>query len=211
MASNAIAIGGKPKGKKKPTVSQSIPAHFYRNYVPPKTPKINAQPAPNNVPDFEALPKISGGVGINLQKSGSYSMNKNRHPMSMPATSGLMMGPRGTPFTVSNKSFTKNNDKASKEPELSEHKEEQLNEQLNDDGNSLVERTQNLKIGSFTCLDMMGGGASKLVSREVREDHKGDVASQTSQATASTFASDPENEVAPEPESDEDGAEFDMD
>jgi len=210
MASKAMKIGGGGGGKdkKKPTVSQSIPAHFYRNYVPPKTPKINPQPQPSNVPDFAALPKISGGVGINLQKSGSYSMNKNRHPMSMPAPSG-MMGPRGTPFTVSNPSFTKGvttaNDKASKEPELSEHKEEQLN----DDGNSLVERTQKLKIGSFTCLDMMGGGVAKLREVREREDNKGgDVASATS---ASTFASDVGNDVAPEPESDEDDAAFDMD
>lgn len=202
MASNAISIGGKKADKKpKPTVSQSIPAHFYRNYQPPKTPKINPQPQPADAIPNVDVGKTQGGVGIDLQKSGSYSMNKNRHPMSMPARSGGLMGPRGTPFTVANPSYT--NDKASKEPELSEHKEE-------DDGNSLVERTQNLKIGSFTCLDMMSGGNAKLQQVSEARDNK-DVASQTSQQTASTFASDDNNEVAPDPDEDEeDDGLFDM-
>jgi len=208
MASNAIAIGGnKPKPKAKATVPQSLPANFYRDYKPPATPKINPQPQPAAaLPNFEALPKVSGkGVGIDLKQP--HSMNKNKHPMSMPARSGGLMGPRGTPFSVS-PAYGHTNSKASKEPQLSEHKEEQ------DDGNSLVERTQQLKIGSFTCLDMMSGGGAKGVQQlsEVRDNKDAaSQASQTSQQTASTFASDGGNEVAPDPEDeDEEDGLFDM-
>jgi len=208
MASNssAIKIGKKgDKAKPKPTVSQSIPAHFYKNYIPPATPKINPQPQPA-CPDFEALPKISGGVGINLKsQGGSFSLKDSRHPMSMPVHGRGLAGPRGTPFTVAQPNFTASASTEKASDEVKESKEEQAQAE----SNSLVERTQQLKIGSFTCLDLMGGGGAKLKQlSEARADK--DVASQTSQQTASTFASDAENEVAPEPEESDEDAAFDM-
>lgn len=204
--SSAIKMGGGGSEKKaKPQVSQSIPAHFYRNYKPPATPKINPQPQPASaLPDFAALPKISGGgMGINLGKTGSFSMTKNTHPMSMPARSKGLMGPRGTPFTVKAPAASTDGASDKAQPELKEHKEEQA------ESNSLVERTQQLKIGSYTCLDLMGGGAPLKQVSEASADK--DVASAQQAASGSVLGSDSKTEVAPEPEeSEEDDMAFDM-
>ena len=109
--SNAIKITSK-KGDKKPKsaqISQSIPAHFYKNYVPPKTPSIKPM-APPNIPDFAGLPQISpSSKGINVNKSGSYSLTRNKHPMSMPVRQGLM-GPK-TPFDIMGPKKAKNDSK----------------------------------------------------------------------------------------------------
>ena len=96
--SNAIKIKGKDAKKSAPKVSQSIPAHFYKNYVPPKTPSIKPM-APPAIPDFDGLPKISpSSKGINSNKTGSYSLTRNKHPMSLPVRHGIM-GPK-TPFDI---------------------------------------------------------------------------------------------------------------
>ena len=107
--SNARRIikGKDDKNKKnKTTISQSIPVDFYKNYIPPKTPKINPMQPPA-IPDFDKLPKISPSA-----KKTTYSLT-NKYPMSMPVRSGFM-GPNTTPFVVSNPS------QASKDEEKNE-------------------------------------------------------------------------------------------
>ena len=94
--SNAIPIKGKDNKKSAQKVSQSIPAHFYKTYIPPKKPSIKPMEPPA-IPDFDGLPKISP-VSKGIQDAGSYSLRENKHPMSMPARHGLM-GPR-TPFDI---------------------------------------------------------------------------------------------------------------
>ena len=106
--SNAIKIGGKDKKKSAPKVAQSIPANFYKNYVPPKTPSIKPM-APPAIPDFDGLPKISpSSKGININKTGSYSLTRNKHPMSLPVRHGIM-GPK-TPFDINFKPQKKDNE-----------------------------------------------------------------------------------------------------
>ena len=111
--SNAIPIKGND-GKKKPAskVSQSIPAQFYRNYIPPKKPNLRPMEPPA-IPDFDGLPKISpSSKGIDIKTTKSYSLTRSKHPMSMPARHGLM-GPR-TPFDI-NMNAQKNDDSEQKE------------------------------------------------------------------------------------------------
>jgi len=177
----------------KPTISQSIPVHFYKNYIPPKTPKINPMQPPS-IPDFDKLPKISPSA----KKAPSYSLT-NKYPMSMPARSGLM-GPNTTPFTVSKGSTTNSsttNNKTQKE-EI-----EQKNEP-----NSLEEKTKKLTVGSFTCFDVMSAN-SPLRKLEEAPDQKDNVSVQTN----STFASDKFADdigVAPDDESEDEMFEMDM-
>ena len=72
-----------------------------------------------------------------------------------------------------------------------------------------MEETKKLKVGSFTCFQVMSGPVS--AQKDVSPDNK-DAVSATSNQTASTFAS-AEDEVAPEPSDDEDEEEnmFEMD
>lgn len=97
MASKAMKIkssGGSQKPKS--TISQTLPASFYKNYVPPATPKINPQQAKMDLPAFDALPKTSPSK----QPFAPSSLKDSKYPMSMPAHRGLMMGPHSTPFRV---------------------------------------------------------------------------------------------------------------
>lgn len=195
--SNAIQIKKDKNKKAAPKISQSIPAHFYKNYIPPKTPKINPMQPPA-IPDFEALPKISPtGKGINIKQTGSYSLTRNKHPMSMPVRHGLK-GPK-SPFVVqpplstkTSKENNKDNDEQKKEP------------------NSLEKSNKKLTVGSFTCFDIMTAG-SPLQKLSEAPDQKDNV-SATSQQTNSTFASNNfDDDVAPEAsEEDEEGGGFDL-
>jgi len=185
--SNAMKINKKgDKKSNKPTVSQSIPVHFYKNYIPPKTPKINPMQPPQ-IPDFDQLPKISPTVKTSI--SGSMT---NKYPMSMPARSGLM-GPSTTPFQVAKPSSNTN-----------KKEEEEKNEP-----NSLEEETKKLKIGSFTCLDVMRSNSPlKRLEEAPLDNTKDNVSVQTN----STFASGgDENDIASDGDEDDDDAVFDMD
>eukprot|EP01083_Nonionella_stella_P071836 193213_1 len=184
--SNAIKVKKENKKTSKPAISQSIPAHFYKNYIPPKTPQINPIQPPA-IPDFEQLPKISPtGKGINIKQGGSYSLTRNKHPMSMPVRHGIM-GPNTTPFTVNppNKDNKDNETESKVEP------------------NSLEKKNKQLKVGSFTCFDIMTSPLKQLPESGDQKDN----ASATSQQTASTFASDVfEDGIADEPDENEDSA-----
>mmetsp|Transcript_40832 Transcript_40832/g.65602 ORF Transcript_40832/g.65602 Transcript_40832/m.65602 type:complete len:200 (-) Transcript_40832:1273-1872(-) len=186
--SNAIKIGkGEKDNKPKPKISQSIPAHFYKNYIPPKTPSIKPM-APPQIPDFEALPKISpSGKGINLQQGGSFSLQRNKHPMSMPAK-GALFGPSGkTPFEV--KGF---NPVAHKDDEIKEEPEE---------SNSLEQQTKKLKVGSFTCFEVMNSPLRQL------PESVDNIKDNASAASASTFddkANKPPSDEEPEEEEEDD-------
>ena len=103
--SNAIKINNKDKKADKPKVSQSIPVHFYAKYIPPDAPRIKPKAAPSNIPDLGQLPGVSQETkGIDIGKTGSYSLKSSKHPMSMPVRQGLM-GPK-TPFDI--KGYKKN-------------------------------------------------------------------------------------------------------
>jgi len=118
----------------------------------------------------------------------------------MPAHRGLMMGPHSTPFRV--QPFSSGDKK--QEPDIIEEEESK------NDVDSLVEETKKMNVGSLTIFQMMSGPSGPaLKSSESSPDNK-DVASTTSQQTASTFAE--ENDVAPEPSDEEDADEglFDM-
>jgi len=119
--------------------------------------------------------------------------------MSMPAHRGLTIGPASTPFNVLGPSST------GQEPDIIEEEDAEAK----NEPNSLVEETKKLKVGSFTCFQVMSGPPLKTM--ESSPDNK-DAASATSQQTASTFASAEDNDVAPEPSDDEEADEglFDM-
>mmetsp|Transcript_12390 Transcript_12390/g.18695 ORF Transcript_12390/g.18695 Transcript_12390/m.18695 type:complete len:203 (+) Transcript_12390:125-733(+) len=200
MTTNAIKIAKGDKDKKHPKVSQSIPANFYKNYIPPKTPSIRPQ-APPSIPDFDALPKISPtGKGINLSKTGGFSLSSSRHPMSLP-TGNRLMDSSKTPFDI--KAYKQNHPSIAEEDVGSEQKE----------ASSLEQRKAGLKVGSFTCFDVMTWPVENGPVRQLPEiqDNK-DAASATS---ASTFDDDkgnkpPSDEEDEEPEdNDEDGV-FDI-
>jgi len=188
--SNAIKIGGNGKKKSAPKVAQSIPANFYKNYVPPKTPSIKPM-APPAIPDFDGLPKISpSSKGININKTGSYSLTRNKHPMSLPVRHGIM-GPK-TPFDITFKPQKKTED----------------NSEAKEEPNSLEQENKKLKVGSFTCFDIMTSPLKQLAEDPAPVEK--DNASATS---ASTFASQKIEDVAPdddEEDSDAEGGGFDL-
>jgi len=191
MASGAMKIQGSGGSKKKkPTISHTLPASFYKNYVPPATPKINPQTAKMDLPEFDALPKTSP----NKQTFAPSSLkdSKLQYPMSMPAHRGLQMGPKSD-FGFSTQVAG---------PEIIEEKES------DNEPNSLVEETKKLKVGSFTCFQVMSG---PIKSTEPLPDNK-DAASATSQQTSSTFASADQEaqEVASDNEDEEEDLPFDM-
>lgn len=190
----------KPKAK----VAHTLPASFYQNYVPPATPKINPQTAKMKVPEIESLPKTSP----NKQPFAPSSLKDSQYPMSMPAHRGLAYGPNSTnsPFGFkTNVPFSSGGDKKA-DPQIIEEEDGKKDESIS---NSLVEATNKLKVGSFTCFDVMSGPPASSKSDSL--DNK-DAASATSQQTASTFASAEENDVAPEPSDDDDEEDlFEMD
>eukprot|EP01083_Nonionella_stella_P184504 670124_1 len=201
--SNAIKMKKENKKQNTTKISQSIPAHFYKNYHPPKTPKIiPVDSSTKAIPDFEQLPKISPtGKGINIKKTGGHSLRDNQHPMSMPARHGLMGPSTSSPFNVDKKpsqSVIKEEDNAIKEEQKAEP-------------NSLEQRTKQLKVGSFTCFDVMNSPLKQLSEAAGQKDD----ASATSAQTSSTFASgnfEDDVEVAPEDDEDDDeeGGGFEM-
>jgi len=143
------------------------------------------------------LPKISPtGKGINIKQTGSYSLTRNKHPMSMPVRHGFA-GPK-SPFVV--------NPPFSAKPS----KENEDNDEQKKEPNSLEKSNKKLTVGSFTCFDIMTNG-SPLQKLSEAPDQK-DNGSATSQQTNSTFASNNfEDDVAPEAsEEDEEGGGFDL-
>jgi len=139
---------------------------------------------PPQIPDFDQLPKISPTVKTSM----SLSMT-NKYPMSMPPRSGLM-GPSTTPFDAT-------------KPSTKKEEEEQKNEP-----NSLEEETKKLKIGSFTCLDVMRANSPlKRLEEAPLDNTKDNVSVQTN----STFATQDGDEIASDGDEEEDDAVFDMD
>merc|ERR1719229_276934 len=112
--------------------------------------------------------------------------------MSMPVRHGIM-GPNTTPFTVNkqpkNDTENKTNDnETKKEP------------------NSLEQKNKQLKVGSFTCFDVMNSPLKQLPESGDQKDNISN-ATTTSQQTASTFASGVfEDGIADEPDENEDSA-----
>merc|ERR1712157_148866 len=103
-----------------------------------------------------------------------------------------MGGPNTTPFNVN------------KQPSITT---QQANEQKNEP-NSLEEETKKLKIGSFTCLDVMRANSPLKRLEEAPLDQKDNVSVQTN----STFATqDGHDDIASDGDEDEDDAVFDMD
>eukprot|EP01084_Bolivina_argentea_P145716 255351_1 len=190
MSSNAVKINkSKPKSKTTKMIPQSLPAHFYKNYKPPATPTINPMKAPTNleqlISEFKPLPKQQNNAkGIDVKSGSSYSMKRNQHPMSMPIRHGIM-GPN-RPFAHIN--TTNTNDDI-----LKEQKENK------DEPHSLEKSIKSLKVGSYTCLQMMG-----TPLKAIDDIIEPEAAVSATSGTASTFDDKQSFEAQAEEPGDED-------
>jgi len=189
MASTAMKIkGAKGAQKAKPKVASTLPASFYKNYVPPATPKINPQKGRmDHIPALEALPLAKP----TKKAFAPSSLRDSKYPMSMPAhRGGLLMGAKVSPFQP--------DQSLSSSPQIVEEKET----------DSLIKETKKLKVGSITLLEMMSGPMKEV---ESSVDLKS-TASATSQVASITSQDDDDDDVAPElSDNEEEDVMYDMD
>lgn len=181
--SQAIKIGKRNEKQPLPTVSQSIPADFYRDYIPP-TPKLGPiRPQLLMVDDNMELPPT---CDTNFDLKIPHSLT-NKYAISMP-TNCFMKGPLSNKQNRFSAFSTNNNQYESKQNE----------NKFNDNSKKMIS-------GSFTCFQLMAQVPFKGLNPIRDEDTSTNISS-----TDSTFANDAyiENE---EDEEDEEHEEDDED
>ena len=124
--------------------------------MPPKTPKIDPIPEPNIVDDdlLDLPPASQESVGLNLQ-AGSFSLNNNKHPMSMPVHSGLMMGAAAglkNRLNIYNNNSNNNNTFKSKHGAISEIKEDDATNEMYVTKSEMILLCEIASVYSFLCV-----------------------------------------------------------